>query len=36
MTKRVSKTGELVGIQLLDSVVLGESSHISMKEIDVF
>lgn len=35
MAKRVQETGKLLGIQMLDCIILGENSHISMKELDL-
>jgi len=35
MAKRVQETGKLLGIQLLDCIILGDSSYISMKEVDL-
>lgn len=31
-TKRMAKCGELIGIQLLDHIIVGEGSYISLKE----
>ena len=35
MAKRVQETGKLLGIQLLDCIILGDSSYISMREIEI-
>src|SRR5699024_8617345 len=35
MAKRVQETGKLLGIQLLDCIILGDNSYISMKEVDL-
>lgn len=32
ITKRLMKVGDLVGIELLDHVIVGKDSHVSMRE----
>ena len=32
ITKRMSRAGDILGIQVLDHIILGENSHISMRE----
>lgn len=34
-TKRMKKAGELIGIELLDHLIIGENSYISLKEYEI-
>lgn len=36
MSKRVNKAGEVLGIKLLDSLIIGDNKHLSMKELDMY
>ena len=36
VTKRLKEVGEIVGIDFLDHIILGDNSHISLKETHFF
>ncbi len=35
ITKRIQKAGEILGIDLLDHIIIGGESHVSLKELGV-
>lgn len=35
-TKRIAKCGDLMGIELLDHIIVGEGEYISLKELGIF
>ena len=36
VTKRLKEVGEIVGVDFLDHIILGDNSHISLKETHFF